>query len=309
MSARKPKPLLWIALASLGLATSCTSTNPVDDNREHLRQGMESMEAGDLQAASRQMNDVLVATQEEANAFALQRFYALYLLAQIHAKASIDAAFLTEYSRATSRIGGIGQRQGARSDERPSRTGHLVASIYHASLARALYDRAARSGPKKGGAAFLPEELWNLGVDNSDANLQVVMTSAYARLGFWAEVEKTLERSPTLLTLDEAIGHMETYGVQPSLRPLVCAMISRFLRDTNNEEEAYRFAIAAIEGEERFGAPLDPTEIAELEDWILHGASVDFVCPESQTPYLPGQTRSQVSGVPHMEYIAVERLD
>ena len=41
----------------------------------------------------------------------------------------------------------------------------------------------------------------------------------------------------------------------------------------------------------------------------IDGADVVFVCPESQTPFMRGESRSPISGIAHLDYIAVERAD
>ena len=74
-----------------------------------------------------------------------------------------------------------------------------------------------------------------------------------------------------------------------------------------DELEAYRFAVLALEGGERFGSSLGEPDAKRLTDWILAGAKVEFVCPESHTPFVPGLTRSPISGIPHLDYVAVER--
>ena len=78
---------------------------------------------------------------------------------------------------------------------------------------------------------------------------------------------------------------------------------------SKDELEAYRFAVLALEGGERFGAELPDARARELEGWIARGASVEFVCPESGTPFVPGQRRSPVSGIPQLDYVAVPRKD
>ena len=94
--------------------------------------------------------------------------------------------------------------------------------------------------------------------------------------------------------------------IQAKLKPWVFAMVFEYMRD-KDELLAYRFGILAIEGLERFGFTLPPETVAHIEDWIVHGASVMFVDPESQMEYVPGQRRSPISGVPHFDYIAVQR--
>ncbi len=298
---RAARACLALALA----CAACSSPRGFDQARARLGTGLSALEAGDERAVDREACAVLAATQDDPRAHALQRFFAAWLLAQAHARAAEGAPFLEESTSARGAIGPIGRRE-AEPDRRPAPDAHRVASVYHASQARALYGAAARSGPTREGTSLVPDALWDFGVDAADANLQILLATTYHRLGFRSEVAKTLARSPELLELARALETLERYRVPAALRPWSCAMVFDHLRATN-EEEAYRFAVAAIEGGERFGHALPAPEVARLEDWILHGASVQFVDPRSQTPYLPGATRSPISGTPHVEYVPVER--
>ena len=193
---------------------------------------------------------------------------------------------------------------------RLSPTAHLVATIYHASRARELYDRAAGSGPKQDGVTLVPEALWSMGVDRADTNAQLLITTAYHRLGFGDVVADVLADSPDLLRLESCLEVLETYAIRNELRPWVCRMVFDYLKDEDeHEHEAYRFAVCAVEGAERFGHSLPGETVAAIEDWIVNGASVIFVCPESQTSYIPGEVRSPISGIPHIEYVPLERPD
>jgi len=290
--------------------SACASNDAYLDNQRDLQFALEAYAARELpEEVVTRLNRVLVDTQNEPNDFALQRFYAAFLLTQVHAAASMGMPFRQEPTTLRSRVGGIGQRDP--SDEemrRPSPTAHLVATMYHASFARALYDKAVRSGPQKDGIVLVPDELWNLGVDQADANLQVLLSTTYSRLGFRDEVAKTLAQSPDLLEPARCLAFLDNSLTQTRLKPWVCEMVFEYLKNLN-ELQAYRFGIMAVEGRERFGYGLPEASVARIDDWIVNGASVRFVCPESQTAYIPGQRRSPISGVPHIEYVAVQRTD
>jgi hypothetical protein len=293
---------------SLYALSACASNDAYLDNQRDLDFALAAFAAKEQpEDVVMRLNRVLADTQDAASEFALQRFYAAFLLAQVHAAASMGSPFREEPTTFRSRVGGIGRRDPSDEDmERPSRTAHLVATMYHASFARSLYEQAARSGPQKDGIVLVPDELWNLGVDHADTNLQILLTTTYSRLGFRDEVAKTLAQSPDLLKPERCLAFLESSHVQTRLKPWVCVMVFEYLKNLD-ELQAYRFGILAVEGQERFGHALPRSVVGRIDDWIVSGASVKFVCPESQTAYIPGQRRSPISGVPHSEYVAVQR--
>lgn len=295
--------------AALALTLSaCSSNGLLEENAHDLEFSLQAYAAQEQpEEVVARLNRVLTDTQEDPGEFALQRFYAAFLLAQVNAAASMGSPFREEPTTYRSRVGGIGRRDLAEEDTlRPSSTAHLMATMYHASFARSLYARAARTGPQKDGVVLLPEELWNLGVDHADTNLQVLLTVTYARLGFRDEVANTLASSPDLLQPNRCIPFLDSCRTQTRLKPWVCEMVFHYLKD-RDELEAYRFGVMAIEGRERFGYGLPPHVVDRIEEWIVDSATVQFVCPESQTAYIPGQRRSPISGIPHIEYVPVER--
>ncbi|HED65946.1 MAG TPA: hypothetical protein ENJ09_10370 [Planctomycetes bacterium] len=185
----------------------------------------------------------------------------------------------------------------------PSPVAHLVASIENAELALALLG-AGEPEP-------MPSEIRHLvpgGLEGAHRILNWTAATSSVRLGFGVDVDPLLAGDDALRDPDRAPARLEELGIPAALRPWVTLLESRALR-TRDELAAYRFAILSIEGEKRLGAGLTAEAQAELEDWILNRASVRFVCPQSQTEYVPGQTKSPVSGIPHYDYIAVERRD
>jgi hypothetical protein len=293
---------LLVALA----AWSCASDDLPDQNRRRLELVAERLPDGDPRELARHMEELLAETEEASQDYALQRFYAAWLLTQIHAVSSLSQPFLTEVATSGHRVGGIGRRDDNPSGERPSPNAHLAASVHHARAARAAFDRAARSGPKLDGVTLLPDSLWMIDLNDADANLQVILTTAYARLGFSQEVARILAESEGLVRLETCLGELERWRVPVELRPWVLAMIHDYLK-SRDELEAYRFGVVAVEGAERFGHALPEERIAAIDRWIVAEAGVVFVCPQSHTAYIPGMRQSPISGVGHLDYVAVPR--
>ena len=286
--------------ASLCLGTACASKAPVVENRGRLNGSLEMLSRRDLSGIDRTMNALLENTQSGIQENALQRFFASWFLVQAHTRAALLGAFRFEKTR-TSRIAGV--EAGA---ERSSNTGHLVAAVYHATQAREIYAAANRSEATREGQALLPEALEEYGVETATVNLQIVLAATYYRLGFVNEVEKALDHHPELLRPETCLPALRRYRIPVELSSWVALMVYDHLK-TRDEETAYRFGIIAVEGSQRFGQALPADEVAKVEDWILNGASVQFVCPKSQTPYIPGETKSPLSGIGHYDYVALER--
>ncbi|MEW6072724.1 MAG: hypothetical protein AB1726_09060 [Planctomycetota bacterium] len=280
------------------LAGGCAAPAPGGAAAFPLAEGLLLLESGDPAAAGALLE------RDPLPAGALARFHAEALAARVHAVASLGAAFRTEITTAGGRGGPLGGPP-SEAATRPSPTSHLVALLYHAAQARAQ-TAAAAADQQAGGDAILPAALAALEVEEIDAELELLSAVAYARLGFRAEVDSFVARSPALVDLEGFPAALDRRRVPAALRPWVGEMVSHHLR-SRDEVAAYRFGVLAIEGAERFGHALPPEVVAEIERWIVAESRYLFVCPESQTPFLPGARRSPKSGIPHLEYVPVER--
>ena len=195
-------------LVLLLLLAGCRSGNPFQENHDDLRFALLGAESvSDRGEVIHRLNRVLVNTQTEPETFALQRFYAAFLLAQIHATASLEAPFLTEATVGRDRIEGIGSPRRVPYGQNPSTTAHLMATIYHASYARSLHASAAVSEAEADEGALIPDELSGFDLDRALANLQILMTTAYARMGFREEAAEILADSPKLLEPESCLSY------------------------------------------------------------------------------------------------------
>lgn len=299
------------AALALVFVAACGSTEQWQENQKGLAFASQQMAAsGNLQPVANRMQSLLNDTQKGASDFQLQRFFAAFVLAQIHASASLGDEYLTEVSTAGTRVRGIGRAggQGGGTNQSPSTNRHILAAVYNASLARAWYGGAARSGPKYEDVTLLPPDLAGLGVDNADANLGVILATSLSRLNFDERVGKILDESPAaLFELESCMEALDSFEVQDRLRPWVALMIFQHLSE-DDPEEAYRFGVSAVEGKKRFGQTLPADETAAIERWITSDAKVQFVCPNDKTAYLSGVDQCPVDATPHLDYIAVDKL-
>ncbi len=275
---------LALAVALSGALASCASVPPLEDDALGFVVPNIADESRRESAVFR-LENVLVSTQTDPESHAFQRFWASYLLAELHSAAA-SAPFLTEPPPASALVY-------ASSGATPSRTAHLVAAIDHASRARHLFPRIANRP--------VPAELESLTTEDVQANLDLLVATGLARLGFQTEGGTILANAPKLLDPDQCRTELARLALREDLVPWVFVLASDTLRKTD-ELRAYRFAVIAIES----GA-LPAETVERLETWILTGASVQFVCPRSQTAYLPGQRKSPISGVAHRDYVAVPR--
>ena len=295
---------LFLVVLAVG---GCAVASPPEGELLSLERGLQHLEDGELEAAVAEMERFVSATQRTADEYALSRFHAEFAMARAHAAASLNAPFLTETTRAPGEVGGVGHRAASEAERtRPSPSAHLVAAVYHATRAREAFGKARLAAPAGNGEALLLDELQESDLGTADAHLQVLLTVAYARLGFRERVEDILVRSPELLELDTCLETLDRYGIPRELRGWICELVFHHLRG-RNEETAYRFGVMAVEGAQRFRHALPAEAIARIDDWIVNESSMLFVCPQSQTPYIPGERRSPISGVPHIEYVPVER--
>ena len=299
----------WIAPAlALCLQVACSGPKLIEGPPASILEAYEVVKSGpdatdyhpdSAGASALQLEGLLAATQRTAREDTNIRFWSSYCLALLHARAA-DEPFLADHGPAWLAAGALESASSEAPTPRPNETGHLLAAIDNATRALSL---------TRGREADLIDYLGRPvpgGLPRAKTRLHLIVAMSFTRLGFEKRGRAALARTPELLSLDSYAKFLDAYDIRPGLRPWMCYMVSHHLR-SSDETTAYRFAILAIEGQERFGAALPSSGVLELEDWILRGAKARFVCPQSETEYLPGQKSSPISGIPHFEYVAVRR--
>ena len=214
-----------------------------------------------------------------------RRLWATVLTAELHARAAREP-WLTEPV-----LGG----------QQPSANAHRVVATETARVALAQLGRVRDERIPAEVAHLAP-----LGLAGVAQSLEVLLAVTHAELGFESELERLFATRPALRDPETAPAVLRQLQVPAQRIVALCRSASQMLRGSD-ERDAFRFAILAIEGPERFGAGPTDAEVRELEGWILRDARARFVCPRSQTEYVSGQTKSPVSGVAHFDYVAVER--
>ena len=290
-------------LAALAVA-ACSSPNPFIAYREQLADSFGKVDAAQYGAASRQLETVLAETNDEAKKFAVQRYYALYLLTQAHMRASIKDAFLKEPAPSGARSG-----IGAASDgdsKQPSTTGHLVAAMMYASLAKDIFPAAHGGSLVEDGEEVLPHELSGFDVETASINLDLCMLVVQAQLGFGANVERTLDNSNELHTDAGAKRLLDRTHFDTSLRPWIYFTLFDYLK-TRNEPSAYRFGVLAMESAGDANGTLGPKRNAAIIRWIKEGSNYVFKCPQCNSAAVPEMHACPTDQTPLIDFFAAER--
>ena len=287
-----------LLLAHAG-ASGCAAPPARAEIAAELEDARTELAAGDPDELEARLNRVLAETKAQREEFASERFQAAELLARLHSALSLgptsgETADAPSLRADPARPVPASARAGVLEPDPTGERGHLVTVIYHAS--QALGEARWTGQPAD-------RELLR-GIER----LELQLALAYARLGFRAEAAEILARYPELAESRTLVAALSELELPSGLATWACEAFFELER-TKDELEAYRFAVLALEGGERFGVELPATRARELEDWIAQGASVEFVCPESGTSFVPGQRRSPVSGIPQLDYVAVPRKD
>lgn len=283
-----------LALTTLLLA-GCSSVNPYVEHRLVLEQAVEGLEQGDHARAVRSLERMLAKTDEQSRTFALQRFFATYLLTQAHQAANGASPFLEEPAD-----DGAGFR--AADGTRPSRIGHLMAITYHSSFGRSWFDLARGAAPEVDGERLLPTGLEAYGPEKALAYMNLCYLAIHAELHFQDRVEEILFGMDELLDLDHCEDLMDSVALDPAVRPWVYLAVFEHQR-TRDEPNAYRFGLrarAAGRGHEAFGDELD----AGIVRWILEESAYEFVSP-ANLPFDPALEGCTVTGTPNLMYEAI----
>lgn len=288
------KSLLACA-AFLALSTACTSRNLYVENRLVLERAMTDLKAGESERAAYTLESMLGET--DAAEFALQRFFAAYLLTLAHEEASAEGPFLEEPLEPSGRFDA-----GASGSRRPSRIGHLMAVTYHASRGRSWYPLAGLSPLAVEGERLLPIQLEALGAQNALVYMNLCYLAVHSELNFQDRIEEILAGMSELTDLARCEAVMDRVDLPADLRPWIYRAVFEHQK-RRDEPNAYRFAIRAREtGKDvpAFGQDL----CDRIAYWITDESSYRFVSPANQ-PFDPALEGCTVTGTPNLMYEAL----
>jgi len=292
-----------LAISSLALLvlplvfTSCASTDLVAANRAQLAQAQEKLQAGEYEPAARQMEQLLSATGSSESQYALQRFFAAYLLSRAHLEAAFGTPFL---SGPPNDDPGFGAGGGA---DTGAQLANVVASTYYAGYGRQWHGAASKARSEKA----LPPELETYGLENALLHLNLVLLTSYTRLKFQDRIEIILDSMTGLRKLETCEEAMAKAQIGEKLRPWIYRGIFDYLK-RHDEIAAYKFAIRALDLNRQH-----PDETgaltAGLATWITEKSRYAFKCPtcgdQAVDPTLPA---CPVCRLPNIEFEPEEKV-
>ena len=286
----------------LGLCAGCSSTNPYLEHRLVLESAMGELDNGELERAAHTLETLLQDTRAEAPDFALQRFFAAYLLTRAHESATAQP-FLDEPGQSGSAFEISETGSGGR---RPSRLAHLLAMIYHASAGRSWFPLTTDSPESVDGEALLPETLQELGPRNATVYLNLCFLAVHSELNFEDRIEEVLQGMTQLADLESCERTMDEAHFPEALRPWVYLGIFEHQK-RRDEVNAYRFGVRARETGRRIET-FGRSRADEIARWIQDESRYEFVSPANQ-PFDPALEGCTVTGTPNLMYEAILRTE
>ena len=291
--------LLLVASTLVG----CSSPNAFQANKAVLAAAETDISEGRIEQASGRLETLLTETSAEANTYAVQRFYAAYLLTRAHGEASFRNAFLTE-----ARAGGSFNLSGGGSSgsQAASPVGHLVAVTWWASFGRKWFAAASRASLDQGGESLLPANLADLSPENAHAHLLLSFLAVYSRLNFQDRTVAMLNDLRELSDLDRCNALLAEARVPQQMHPWIYRAIYRYLKKSD-EPAAYRFGVMARRTAKFTTDTLgyfDKPMQAEIADWIAGQSRFTYRCPRGDTDFEPDLERCDEHGIDQIDYEA-----
>ncbi len=293
------KYALSLVLSLLGASSlACTSVNPYIEHRLTLEESVGDLQAGRYQESVFRLQQLLAETSVHADDFALQRFFAAYLLTDAHTRASHEGPFLREHGTQTSF-----SKPGA---SQPSRLGHLMAMTYNSGFGRSDFERAQTADLEHLGEKKLPDTLEAMGTERALTYLNLCFMAVHAELDFQDRIDEFLSGADDWTELERCEALMEEVALPRDVRPWVYLAIFEYQKK-RDERSAYRFAIRARESGAEASA-FGNERRDQLAHWITQDASFQFVSPANQ-PFDPALEGCTVTGTPNLMYEAVPKPD
>lgn len=281
---------LTSALVVLGAALSsgsCRSTAPQAARATPAPQALESIAdanaKGEFVRALQEADALILASDLRSPEGARAGFAAALLAAQAQLSCANTSAFLRERDS-----DGVWQL---------STVAHSVAAMRYFAQARTLAPRAARATLEG-----YPREDVARGL--RDANM--LELALHSRLGLRASVNAFLRRAPQL----HDAATCRDFATQAPLagrRPWVYLALFDFLRQ-QDERQAFRFAVLAIDEAPAAGPDFGAARVAELERWILRESSLEYHCPRCDLGVNPGLRACANDRTPNFDFVGRKRL-
>lgn len=272
---RAPRAALLLGLA----LTSCKTEALFTDNRAKLQTAYDRIDAGELEEATWELEELIVQSENEPERYPLQRYVAAWLLARIHTDASLGMPFLTESPRDGA---GVFSLQGLPSNHSlPSPIAHQMAVTYSASLGRQWFSDAKAAEQTEEGQPLLPEQLAGFSIMSSQAYMTLAMFTVFSRFDFPERLKEVVTGIPELKDLASCEQLMNFAGVSDAMRPWIYRGVFRYLSEVD-EPAAYKFGIKALQTARLAKGTFTRAHKDAIEKWITVDSSFDFVCGKGQ---------------------------
>jgi hypothetical protein len=259
--------IILVALAVSG----CSTVKIHEPNRALLELSLKAIESGtpgNLAKAEVNLKKVLANTGNYASEYPVQRFFAHYLLSQVHMTAAAGNAFLTESKAETGfSIDGGGSTA-------PSNTAHLVATNFNAYHALAMHGAARNKPLAIGNQQLLPASLKDMGIASAARHLQLCILTAYSQMLFESEANNVFKELG-VSDLESLTAVMEEGHASAHMKPWICYAMWRRLYESD-PRTAFRFAAKAIEYEDALGLGTEELHQPIFKRWLT----------DPNTPYL-----------------------
>lgn len=294
-------PCSAAALAWLSLClASCSSGPDYGRYRNKLDEGAELLAQGELDAAEAPLVEVLAETQTDHAEFAVQRFLAALLLAQMH---------LLRFDAASSRSWTPPRGPNAMPIDPAGlpRIRTLVQASFYAELAQAWAADArsdARSPDK------VPAALTEHSVADQATNARLSSIAVASALDLEEWVHRQVTGRPELITLASCEEMMDRAGLDAAVRPWVYLALHEHLRRDATDDsarETCRFGLRALHTArgDLYSSPR--RRLDEVRTWVLSGGGHwVFPCAGCDAPLDPMQATCEC-GLSNLERSAEKR--
>ena len=266
-----------LGLGLLGLAAACSTPDLFSDNRLTLESADKRLAAGEFDAVMAPLEDLVLRTNADPEPFALQRYFAVYLLSRANAEASV-------------RTGG---------DDWLS---NLTAAAYYMNYALEWSKAAKASGPKaEDGAVLLPASLSSYGLEKTQTYLDLAWVVICARAKFQGEVAEVLGREPRLLSVLDTEALSREVGMSDEMRPWLLWSVYEYQKSHGDEPAAYKFGIRARELGRQVPRAFPSQMGDQIVRWILNDSKYVFKS-SAGVAFDPGSEVCSQTGEPNISF-------
>ena len=280
-----------LVAATVFVLIGCNKVDHVMQSHYRLETASELISRQQFISAMDLLEQLLADVKREKDDFALQRFYACYLLTQANVLLGVQEQ--NEPWPETLQTRRLNPR--------------IMTAMFYLGTALELLDAAKESDDvSASGKRLIPGRLAELSVEEAKNNLSLLVTGLYGGLRFGDKMQVSLDRFArieSLVKLEDAKQVFDETRTLDEVRPWVELAMSRYLRRSNGLE-AYRFAMHSLHDE---NCPFDPLTKEELVNWINRGSDFRFKCNRCDQTVVPERAKCFNCGEPYLTAYQVNR--